>query len=190
MNLEEYKEWLEKNGNKEEKEAYRVVEKILEWHLKYRTSFKHIKIYPRFRYKGIEFDLLILLSDKDVEINELNKDGLFIYRIIAVEFKETDVRKVISQAITRKEYVHYTYIATRNVPLEYDQIFMLALFGIGWVVWESGFAKLILPAKYYETGDWKLKEMIDILLNEKFKEVVEDVVKERWKEWIKKRRKY
>lgn len=187
MNLEEYKEWLEKNGNKEEEGAINAVEKILEHHKTTRTEF--VQFFPHFRYKGIEFDLLILLSDKKIDINKLD-EVIGFHRLIAVEFKETDIRKVVGQAIVRKEFVDYIYVATKYSTYDYVDIFLMALFGIGWILFDKNFAKIILPARFYDTQKYKIKELVDVLLNQKFKEVVEEVFKERWKSWLKERRKY
>jgi len=185
MDLEEYKEWLKKSGNKEEEGALNVVEKILERHETGRTNF--VQLFPHFRYKGIEFDLLILLSDKKIDINKLD-ETLGFHRLIAVEFKETDIKKVVGQAIVRKEFADYIYVATKYSTYDYVDIFLMALFGIGWVLFDKSFAKIILPAKYYETPKYKIKELVDALLSQKFKEVVEEVAKEKfnekWKEWI------
>ena len=187
MNLEEYKEWLEKNGNKEEEGAINAVEKILEHHETGRTKF--VQLFPHFRYKGIEFDLLILLSNKKMDISKLD-ETLGFHRLIAVEFKETDIKKVVGQAIVRKEFVDYIYVATKYSTYDYVDIFLMALFGIGWVLFDKNFAKIILPARFYDTQKYKIKELVDVLLNQKFKEVVDEVFKERWKSWLKERQKY
>jgi len=186
VDLEEYKEWLRENANKEEEGALNVVEKILKHHETGRTKF--VQLFPHFRYKGIEFDLLILLSNKKMDINKLD-ETLGFHRLIAVEFKETDIRKVVGQAIVRKEFVDYIYVATKYSAYDYVDIFLMALFGIGWILFDKNFAKIVLPAKFYDTQKYKIKELVDVLLSQKFKEVVEEVFKERfnekWKEWVK-----
>ena len=189
MNFDEYRRWLKNNANKVEREAIRVVNEILNRH---QTSrIEEAKFFPRFSYKGIEFDLLIWLVskfDKNKKLKEIIENTYNTSRLISVEFKETDIRKVIQQAICRKSFVDYCYIATQTSEIGYEEIFLLALFGIGWIIWDDKFAKIIIPARYYPTSSETIRSIIDRLLERKFEETIGKVVKERfkemWKEWI------
>ena len=173
MNLKEYKDWLKKNANKEEQEAEKVIDVILKHHESSRVSDYKIKVFPRTKFKGFEFDLLIYIYTK--EENPEKKSNLFD-TLIGVEFKETDIRKVITQAILRREFVDYMYIATRDVSMDYQDLFLLALFGIGWVIWEKNFAKIIVPARtYFNVYAHKVDELIDYLINRKLNRIVEDL---------------
>ena len=95
-------------------------------------------------------------------------------RKIGVEFKETDTKKVISQAITRKKYVDYMYVATRNVPVTYKEIFLMSYFGIGWIIWEEDFAKMIFPARY-TTTEYIFEELINTAIRLKLREKEEKI---------------
>jgi len=57
VNLKQYKKWLEENANKEERQAYKVAELIVDYHT-FRFDYEGIKIFPRKKFKGIEFDCL------------------------------------------------------------------------------------------------------------------------------------
>lgn len=173
LSLSEYKEWLKRNAYQEEKEAVKVVEEIIDhhtWNLK--REYK-VKIYPRKVFKGVEFDCLIYLYSKNPNPEEKS----FFDILIGVEFKETDIRKVISQAIVRREFVDYIYVATRRTHADYTDVFLLAMFGIGWVIWEENFAAIVIPAKrYFENYRHKVDELIDYLLKDKLEKIVADVV--------------
>lgn len=148
MNFEEYIEFIKRKGNFEEKEAERVVEEILKHHIDYTWtdySRDNVEFYPHFVFNGekekIEMDLLIVLKHPNSKYD----------RKIGVEFKETAISKVLSQAIIRKNYVDYMYVATKNITLNYKHIFLMSYFGIGWIVWDKSFAKMVFPARYTTT---------------------------------------
>ena len=57
--------------------------------------------------------------------------------------------------------------------LDYTEIFLLAYFGIGWVVWDESFVKLLVPAKWSSpTVD------IHYIVREWIKDAVREVVKQ------------
>jgi len=168
MKLEQYKAWLEKNGNVEEQKAYEVAEAIIEYH-KSDWSETEVELFPRKVLANgrerVEFDLLVKLTFKG--------EKRTTERLIGVEFKEYDTKRVIHQAIVRKQFVDYQYIATRFVMLDYTEIFLLAYFGIGWVVWDESFVKLLVPAKWSSpTVD------IHYIVREWLKDAVREVVKQ------------
>jgi len=169
LNLKEYKNWLERNSNREEKEGFKVVQEIVKYH-SLSKEWKYIQVFPRTKYKGVEFDLLILLSD---ETKKLKDD--FWGKLIGVEFKETDVKKVVKQAVQRREYVSYQYIATKDVYLDYPEIFLLCLFGIGWIVWGDGFAKMIIPSKIKFTYD-KIETLVNYLIDKKLSDIIDKMI--------------
>ena len=175
MNYEEYKKFIEENANKEESEALEVVNEILRHHIDgnwAEYSREQVEFYPRFVFNGekerIEMDLLMILKHEKERYN----------RKIGIEFKEYDSQKVLSQAITRRKYVDYMYVATRNIAFSYKEVFLMPYFGIGWVIWENGFAKMIFPARY-TTTDYIFEEIINLAielkLGEKQKEIEEKV---------------
>jgi len=135
LSIEEYREWLKENGNQEEKMALEVVDKIIFNHITCGLSDKYkydIKLYPRHILKSdrirIEFDLII-----SVELTSKKTKK----RYIGVEFKEYDISKVIDQAIIRRNFVDYMYIATRPNIMQIlpQDLYKLVLHGIGWVIW-------------------------------------------------------
>jgi len=145
MDLEEYKEWVKENGNKEEVCAIEVIDEILKYHIELNDAkFESIEVLPHkviVREKErLEFDLII----------KLKHSKSFYDRLIGVEFKEYDIQKVVRQAVRRREFVDYMYIATRSVAMDYPEIFLLTYFGIGWVVYFEDFAKMIVPARYQD----------------------------------------
>jgi len=150
ISLEEYKTWLKENAYKEEEKAYEVAKLVVQFH---RTKvYCEEQLFPRKKFEGIEFDLLIVLSDKNG-----NRWGK---RVIGIEFKEYDMRKVIQQAIVRRLFVDYMYIASRPViGLSYAEVFHMAYFGIGWIVWLDR-PYLLLKAKMHYSIE------IDRLLNQ------------------------
>jgi len=178
VNLEQYKKWLEEHANKEERQAYKVAELIVDYHT-FRFDYEGIKIFPRKKFKGIEFDLLIYIYKKSSKPED--RTGRDI--LIGVEFKESDLNKVIKQAIVRREFVDYVYIATNCRAWDVEQIFLLALYGIGWIFWDGEFVKLILEPKRYAN---KVNALIDYLLNNKLKAIIRQTVIERIKEEIEK----
>ena len=142
MKLEEYKEWLKKNGNLEELKAYEVAKKIIKYH-ESEYNETRAELFPRkvitSRKERIEFDLVIKLVFNGKKTTE---------RLIGVEFKENDIQKVIHQAVIRRPYVNYQYIAIRPVFLNYSDIFLLSAYSIGLVLWDEDFVKLLVPSRY------------------------------------------
>jgi len=141
VNLEEYKKFLEENGYNEEINALGVVNEILDYHME-GSEYRDVQLFPHHVIKRgnnrFEFDLVIHLIHKYEGFNKW----------IGVEFKETDVRKVVRQAVARREFVDYMYIATRWVHLDFEDLLLLSYEGIGWVIWNEELAKLIVPSKY------------------------------------------
>ena len=153
MNLEEYRAWLQENGNKEELMAYEVARKVIDYHLQWggKEDWK-ADLHPRFWMNGeeekLEFDLLIEL--------EWTSSGKRYKRMIGIEFKEMDFRRVVNQAIARRDYVDYMWIATRNVFGSSDDYTVALLemldHGIGWVIWDEDFVKIIVAPRYNRYG--------------------------------------
>ncbi|MHC1625628.1 MAG: hypothetical protein ACXQS2_06485, partial [Methermicoccaceae archaeon] len=137
-----------------------------------------VELFPRkvITHNGdrLEFDLVIVISwDRDV----------FHYkrtytRTIGVEFKETDISKVIQQAMKRRDYVEYMYIATRsNVVLNHLEHILMAEFGIGWGVCDEGFAKMVIPSHY----QYPVHSITDIV-RDLAKKIVDKYLEEKMKE--------
>ena len=168
MNLEEYKKFLEENAYFEEKEAIKVVEAILDYHMK--GNFIEAELFPRFIFntdkEKLEYDLLIILKH----------DNKRFERKIGIEFKETDVKKVISQAVARRKYVDFQYIATlSNVWLNYIDMVVMSYFGLGWVIFEKDFAKMIFPARYHHHSDYA-ESIINFIIEQKLRKEANKVV--------------
>ncbi|RLJ04281.1 MAG: hypothetical protein DRP18_04910 [Candidatus Aenigmatarchaeota archaeon] len=174
MNLKQYKKWLEEHANKEERQAYEVAKLIIDYHT-YDFDYENIKIFPRKRFNGIEFDLLIYIYKKSSKPE--NRTGRDI--LIGVEFKENDMDKVIKQAIARKEFVDYMYIATCCRVWNVEQLFLLALYGIGWILWDGDYVRLILEPKRYAN---KVDTLINYLFDRKLREVIDDAIERRLKQ--------
>ena len=175
MNLEQYKKWLEENANKEERQAYNVAEEIIYHHAYNRYTDYKIDIFPRKKFNGIEFDLLIYIwiQSKNPK-NRTYRDAL-----IGVEFKETDLEKVIQQAIVRKEFVDYIYIATNCRAWKIEQLFLMALYGIGWIFWDNRFVKMILEPRRDKS---KVEILLDYLFNKKLEEVIGNAIERKLKD--------
>ena len=150
MNLEEYREWLKQNANQEEAKAYEVAQEIINYHSTfwYRSEKFEVELFPRkvITHEGdrLEFDLIMVFE----WVTDTFGHKRTYTRTVGVEFKETDIRKVIQQAIRRRDFVDYMYIATRNVVLDHLEHILMAEFGIGWVIWDEDFAKMIIPSHY------------------------------------------
>jgi len=174
MNLEEYGEWLKRNGYKEEINAMGVVNEILNYHMS-GADFIDVQLYPHHVIgqgnNKFEFDLAIHLAHEHE----------WWSRWIGVEFKETDVKKVIRQAVARREFVDYMYIATRWVHLDFEDLLLLSYEGIGWVIWNKEIAKLVVPSKYHPPAK-SLDAMINLhiyyMAEREAKNIVPRVVKE------------
>lgn len=171
MNLEEYKKFLEENAYAEEFEAIKVVKEVLDYHYLFNEAkYSKPELYPRFILntdkEKLEYDLLIILRH----------DNKRFERKIGIEFKDTDIKKVISQAVARKKYVDYQYIATMNVWLNYTDIVVLSYFGIGWVIYMKDFAKMIFPARFNNVG--YAESIVDFIINQKLKKEADKLKKE------------
>lgn len=173
MDLEEYRGWLKENGNKEEAAAYEVAKRIVNYHTVEVDADLYVKCYPRRVFQTekerLEFDLVI---EVEWESNRKYK------RLIGVEFKEYDADKVVVQAIAKRPFVNYMYVATRNILMDPVNILRLSDFGIGWVVWEiytdsdETFTKIIFPAKYNRHGD--VYGLLRYLASRAIEEVLEE----------------
>ncbi len=178
MNLEEYRDWLKKNGNLEESMAYEIANKIIEHHLSYNEPDDwDAELYPRKWLKNdrdnLEYDLLIHLTWK-----QSSWTGVRTYqRLIGIEFKETDFRKVVDQAILRRRYVDYMWIATRDIFANEFSFLEMLEHGIGWVIWDEDFVKILIPAKYTrsEIGS---TFMIRYLAEKEVERAVKDLMKD------------
>ena len=170
MNLEEYKKWLEENSNKEERGALNVVETILEYHEEGRL-YEEVELFPRYILtrdnERIEFDLLIKLKHKWSRRYDT---------MIGIEFKEYDIRKVIMQACRRREFVDYMYIATRSLLIDYPDLFTLAYFGIGWILYDEDFARMVILSKW-RNPMFSFEQLIDRYVQTIVEEKIENKVK-------------
>ncbi len=154
MTFEEYKNWLENNRNKEEAMAEEVVKEILKEHVENRWISTQYEPYfiPRkvinIDGRRLEFDLLIHL--KDISSRKLN---ISFDRLIAVEFKETDLKKAVRQALLRRWYVDYIYIATKPIPVNPEELILMTYTHIGWIVWDKNknVALIVLRSFYRDT---------------------------------------
>lgn len=173
MNLEEYRKFIKEKGFKEEEGAVEVVKEIYEYHKwgRYTVSYSDLEVYPRkvlnYENNRIEFDLLIVLKhDEDKRYD----------RKIGVEFKETDIDGVVRQAMVRRPFVDYMYIATRNIDIDYYHLIILSYLGIGWVVYFSDInrAKLVLKA-YYNYDSVRLKNVIDGIIDRHVETRISDI---------------
>lgn len=173
MNLEEYKEWLKENANEEEKKAYEVAKAIINYH-ESEWSDCEADLLPRAIVKGekerLEFDLLIKLTMKGRQRTT--------ERLIGVEFKETDIRKAVHQAVVRRPYVDYQYIATRFVLMDYIDLFYMASYSIGWVVWSEDFVKIVVASRM-QTPYAHMRELVTAMVKEIVKEEVDREVRRR-----------
>jgi len=92
-----------------------------------------------------------------------------------VEFKEYDMDKVLRQAVLRSAYTDYMYIATRNVLVEPEDLLILADYGIGWIIWDDGFVKMLIPSKFRSSNVTRLMEH---LARKAVERAIEEVKKE------------
>lgn len=166
MNLEEYRRWLRQNGNQEEQMAYEIAKRIIDYHLAgVQACDWSEELYPRFWYntgkEKLEYDLLIKLTWKNKRRYE---------RLIGIEFKETDFRKVVTQAVARSSYVDYMWVATNMVIPDTATLLELIDYGIGWVIWDDNFVKILIPARY---GRGHLVEMFRYLAERELRNAAE-----------------
>jgi len=181
VNLEQYKKWLEEHANKEERQAYAVVERIVEYHQNraYANLMKDIDVFPRKKLDGLEFDLVIYLHIKSKRPEHRTREDI----LIGVEFKESDMDTVIKQAIARREFVDYMYIATSCRAWNIEQLFLLALYGIGWVFWDNQFVEIILEPRRYAN---RVDTLIDYLFDGKLREIIDEAIERKMKQIDKK----
>ncbi|WP_297550580.1 hypothetical protein [Thermococcus sp.] len=160
VNLEQYKKFLAEKGNIEERNAIGVVDVIVGHHT-YGNNLRLTELYPHVWLNGeeekLEFDLLIELEGK----SSFNGHVIKTKRTIGVEFKEDNVKKVLAQAIARRPYVDYLYIATRSwVHMDFDDLFVMGYYGIGWVIWDEDFAKMIVESRWRQPSE-SLRYMVE-----------------------------
>ena len=154
LTLEQYREWLKEHGNNEEHKAADVAERIIEYQTYHyvTTPFgeePHVVLFPRQMVKAdgkrYECDLVIEITWRTMyrKLSRMMRIG--------VEFKEWDFQTVVAQALERKPFFDFMYIATRPhvLSLTYDPIMFNWLIkeGIGWVLWDDDLVYLLLPAK-------------------------------------------
>jgi len=189
MKLKEYKEWLKQNSNCEEEQAYNIAKLIVDWHtvgLQYDEM--DIEVYPRHilarkdesdKLERLEFDLVIQLkwTTKVHSIDGRSYSRQY-ERLIGVEFKEYDMRKVVLQAMRRRDFVDYMYIATRNITVDYIDLFYLADFSIGWIIYDAdGFVKMLIPSriKHGQSVTELIKSLAERAVRETIREMKLDV---------------
>jgi len=186
MKLEEYADWLKQNGNYEERAALQVVEKIVRWHMHDRSAKEYnVEVFPHHiltkNRERIEFDLVI-------EINYITIKHEFKRRLlVGVEFKEYDLQKAVRQAIRRRDFVDFMWIATRNVVADPSSLFYMVDFGIGWLIWDdSGFVKMLLAARQtYGNSVTSLVESIaERAIQRKLKEIEGSHKQPKLLEWL------
>ena len=189
MNLDEYKEWLKENAYLEEKNAVGVIEEIFRYHGDWDFRDAEMEIFPRHILtkdnERIEFDAVVRISWE----REFSWGTRKYERLIGIEFKEYGKNKVISQCVRRRDFVDYMYMATRNIALDYDDVLIMNYFGIGWVVWDDDFAKIVFPARYrdaetYDSFRFMIRQSLKDLLRESLdrdllKKTIEEVVREK-----------
>jgi len=154
MNLEEYRAWIKKQGNKEETKAPEVAERVIRYVCYHYISTPfgeepRIELYPRkflkFDGKSYECDLVIEFSWRTFRTRKARSMR------VGIEFKEDDFRKVVEQAIDRKPLFDLIFIATRPTTLyfSYEPYYLALLIrhGIGWVLWDEKLIYLLIPAK-------------------------------------------
>lgn len=167
VNLEEYREWLKENGNLEEAKAPEVIERIVKRHLsKVNWQSYSLDIMPHkvFKADGKHYE-----CDVALKLKWQSWDGKTRSAMIGIEFKEWDFSKVVEQAVYRRRFFDYMYIATRPVALTlswepYD-FALLIKYGIGWVLWSEELVYLLLPAKKkgWERAEEMAKEIEDLM---------------------------
>jgi len=173
MNFQEYKKWWEENKNYEEEMAPVIIEEICKMH---EIDIDKVQIYPRkvinTENGRIEFDLLIKYQD-----------GWKREKLIAIEFKEENFRKAIHQAVIRREYVDYIYVAVIPPILsyEYADFFVMLCYGIGLVVWNCENAMIIFKSAYQYPSEYRIKEVIGKLSAVMVQKVLSELEKEKYK---------
>lgn len=176
MSLDEYRKWLEENANQEEAMAYEVAKEVIRYHSMWKDDVE-ARLYPRKVFQNkkekLEFDLVIEIEWESEGWKVTRK----IKRTIGVEFKETDIDKVIKQAIARRDYVHYMYIATKPATLMPQQLFLLADYGIGWVVWKKDeFANLVLGSRFERNAD--ITTLLDYFARKSVEKAIKEIQEE------------
>jgi len=167
MTWDEYLKWWKEHKNNEEVMAPEVIKLIARHH---NIDLKEAKLCPRYILEDestkIEFDLVI-----KYQVYQYRRPT---ERLLAIEFKETNFGKVIEQAMVRRKYVHYMYVAILpgTPDLDIPQFFVMLWFGIGLVFWDRMCAMLAIPAKYHYPTTWKLFEVLDTLAQVRLRSLV------------------
>lgn len=169
MRLEEYRQWLRQNGNQEERMGYEIAKRVIDYHLADVQAYDWSEeLHPRLWYntgkEKLEYDLLIKLTWENKRKYE---------RLIGIEFKETDFRKVVTQAIARTSYVDYMWIATEMVIPDTAMFLEMIDYGIGWIVWDDDFVKILIPARF---GRGHLLDLLRYLAEKEVREAAERLV--------------
>jgi len=173
LRFEEYLKWYKKNGIYEETLAPRVIEKICRIH---DIPLDSIRIYPRFMLdtgKGkIEFDMILKYVD-----------GRGKERLVGIEFKIADFKKVVEQALVRREFVDYMYIATHSgiwFSGQFDAFFLMLYFGIGWILIGEQEVFMAMKARWNSRTTDKLLNVLQSLIIQKFKNELKNKSLEEW----------
>ena len=175
MDFDSYERWLEENGNREEKQAIAIVSKILKYH---RLNISEVKFFPRKVIKRgrerVEFDLIMAYKLKRFKVE----------RLIGVELKESDFQKAVHQAIVRKEFVHYMYIAVREPLLRFElpSLLLMTYYGIGLLVWNDKTALLIVPSIMTTPDYIRLEQLIGKLIQAQIETMKQNKT---LKDWLK-----
>ena len=173
LTFEEYRQWLDKNKNKEEAMAEEVIKAILWEQVDSRWIATDYEPYfiPRkvinIDDRRLEFDLIIHLKDVTDRDKNIKYD-----KWIAVEFKETDLKKVVRQAILRRWYVDYMYIATMPIPATPEELVLMAYTHIGWVVWDKNKNVAFVAMRSYKRYTDRLNDFLFTLVETRLSEVV------------------
>ncbi|RLG16710.1 hypothetical protein DRN69_00050 [Candidatus Pacearchaeota archaeon] len=140
MKWGEYLKWLDKNRNREERHSKAIVEEVARVH---DFSVDNVRIFPRRKISGLEFDLLLEYktpvkeTERNVGITYMPYKKTREEKILGIEFKEDKFITAVEQAIKRRPYVDYIYVAAL-APLEVWNLtgfFQLIYYGIGLVGW-------------------------------------------------------
>ena len=171
----EYLRWYKKNGIYEETLAPKVIEKICRIH---DIPLDSIRIYPRFMLdtgRGkIEFDMILKYVD-----------GRGKERLVGIEFKIADFKKVVEQALVRREFVDYMYVATHTgiwFSGQFDAFFLMLYFGIGWILIGEKEVFLVMKARWNSRTTDKLLNVLQSLIIQKFKNELKNI--KSLQEWL------
>lgn len=83
-------------------------------------------------------------------------------------------------------------IATSCRAWNIEQLFLLALYGIGWVFWDNQFVEIILEPRRYAN---RVDTLLDYLLNERLRKIINDTIdrkmdtmQKKLEEWVDKKK--